>query len=333
MNLNYQYYYGDTSQSQTINVFPLTSDLSTSQAMYSIGPGTSYNNLQPIDSGLAFQLRPSTGNQKVLMKKGFGKSVLDFIGSGTTNSNFISTFKGVVLRYKNANEGSVIRTTLAGDRTFIRIYYKQSSGDTSSLYLSMNTSGARYSLINGDRNATPNLSGLKDGVTEEIDAQQRVFVQSGIGLRTKIFFPSVSEWRSKLGNISINRAELVIQYDSTVSKSFYPIGNLFLVKLGSDGNAKTYDPGNGNLIEWPVQQEGYDVHGAYYPIQQSFSNAQYTFNISNYFQALVYGTEDNYGLMIASYPTSNLASVNRVVAGPGYANTSVKFKVYYTILK
>jgi len=330
MNLNYLYYYGDTTQGQTINVYELSEDLSTTEVIYSTGPAKSVG--QQIDSGLAIQFRPYSQKQRVVMKQGFGKEVLDFIGSGKDNATFTSNFKGVALTPKDPDQGAVVRLNLASNLNYIRIYFKQSSGDTSSVYLMMNTSGARYSRILGDRSGTPNLSGLT-GSVKEIDAQERVFVQSGIGIRTKMFFPSVSNWRAKLGNISINRAELIIQYDSNVAKTFYPIGTLFLVKLGSDGNAKTYDPGNGNLIEWPVQDEGYDVHGVLYPVQTTYSNGQYTINISNYFQALVYGTEDNYGLMIASYPTSNLASVNRVAAGPGYAKTSVKFRIYYTVLK
>jgi hypothetical protein len=166
---------------------------------------------------------------------------------------------------------------------------------------------------------------------DKADASGQIYLQSGLGISSKVEFPSLSNFKDSLGNIVINRADLVIELNpASVDPTTYyePIGVIDLLKLNSSGETFKYLDANGNYSYVKVQADMYPIDGYTYPLVSYYDGTTHTYsmNISTYIHAILYGTEENNGLIIASNPIVSSVSVNRVYA----EKSKVKLKVYYT---
>jgi hypothetical protein len=329
----FTYTYGDTMQNQTINVYRLTDDLSADVNYFTVHPAIAKES-SFIDNDTPFQLRASKGVQKIYLDNSFGSDVLTIIGSGISNSTFKTLFKGIALVPKD-NNGAIFRFTLTDNNnpSKITIYYKDGA-ESKSRDLVMSTSGARFTRIIADRSATPVLSGLTNNSGDQVDAAGNIYVQSGLGIGTKIFFPGLDSLRKDYPNVAVNIAELIIEVDpATLTNNFKPVGLLHLIKLDKNGNpSRTMNP-DGSYRFDIVQKEFQDVNGTIYPLEVTYNSSdnKYSFNISSYIHAVLVGAIDNHGLLISSHPSVSSSSVNRFVGGSG--TSTVKLRIYFTNVK
>lgn len=323
MTLTYDYAYGDFSPGQKLEVKELQDPLDKNTSYFTSSPAP---NVEPtrLDQDLPFDAkRASPSNvkkQKIYLTNAFGVRLLDAIGTGTTNNNFVENVKGIAITPSESNKGAIVRFKIYDNTSIVKVYFKNASSGNDSVELQMNKSGVRFSKVE-----SVNVPPLTDAKV--------VYLQSGLGIGTKISFPTLENLKSKLGNIAINRAELILEVDKTTVKdgaiTYDLIGAVNLAKLDVNGNTKKY-LNSGTLSDVVVQRDFFDVKGTSAPsvaspdTSSSLPKYRYTLNVSSYFHALVNGFEENNGLLIV--PISDIASVsfNRTVADKVY------LRIYYT---
>jgi hypothetical protein len=159
-------------------------------------------------------------------------------------------------------------------------------------------------------------------------ASQNVFVKGLNGTKVYVDFPSLKNL-SKLGNYSINRAEVVFKVDKSFISNdvFYapPIGMSLLALDSAGREIFTIDQYNSNnsLLSYG---------GTY-----DKDKGEYVFNISRYIQWILSGKMRYYGMvLVATDPKITLTArkdffAARVVLG-GYKHPTLKpvLKLYYT---
>jgi hypothetical protein len=318
MTLSYDYYYGDTTENQTINAYELSGALDKNTTYYS-NTSAPTTNATLLDQDVAFKSYPvKLQKQKIRLTDAFGIRLLNAVGTGTTNAAFVENVKGIALIPKQINEGAILRIKLYDNTSSIKVYFKNSTPAKDSLEFLMNTSGARFSRVVSNNVPSLNTSGT-------------VYLESLLGVRTKITFPTLENFKNKLGSIAINRAELILKLDNDIIKpaplvKYDPVGLTYLIKLDNSGNVKKFTDTDGSLKDDIVQRDFFDVKGHTAPLSVVYDSTSksYTYNVSSYLHAMLYGIEENNGLIIAPHSLVSSTSLNRTLAG------NVKMRIYYT---
>ena len=332
MNLVFDYYYGDTTNLQTVNVSNLASAIPSTD-LFSISPALASGAI--VDTDASFYLRPLTSKTvKVMLNNSWGEDILHnkngaggVGGTGTSNADFKINFPGIAIKPKEISGsglGAIFRVKLLDNSSTIKIYYKIDAVVQAPFELILTSSGTHFSKIIGGASTHPVLSNLVTS-GDQTEASGEIFLQSGLGIRTKIEFPYLSNFKDALGNVAINRAELIFE-PSDVNPTG-PIGALHLLKLNSSGEVLQYLSGS-TYKDQEVQADLFDVKGTTSPLVAYYSTSSntVTMNISTYLHALLYGEEENNGLIIEADPFVSSTSVNRTYV----ESSKVKLKVYYT---
>jgi hypothetical protein len=330
--LGVDYFYGDTSETQTINVFKLTGSLDNTIKYNSLSPAIAPDPTA-IDTDITFKVDLKSNKRiKIPLTTAFGQDVLDnMIGPlGTTNATLLTKLPGIALIPDALELGAFLSFKIFDLSTGIVIHYHNSSDTLKHEFeLITSPSAARFSRITSDRSTKPVLSGLINS-GDESDAGGKVYLESGIGIRTKIKFPTLNNFKNSLGNVALNRAELVLEYEPSKAVPYTPISLVQLLKLDSSDSIKQYLDVDGKYKDVVVQKDGASVTGSFSPLIIGYNSAahSYNFNITSYIQAILYGMDENNGLVIATHPDINSISVNRIISGTGASK--VKLRLYYT---
>ncbi len=194
-----------------------------------------------------------------------GEIFLDPVSTGVdiyeSNTNFKDWFKGIQIRPSSSNpsDGSIIRFKSKDDLTKLTLHYTDTSNGGS-------VAKVFEFLTNEDAEVVSSFAHTHPvGLTDNLVTDTVVYVQGLDGLHTKIAFPFVGE----LGNVIINKAELVIPVADTGTNDYpEPIqllakikdlgGNLVAIDdvITSINRAQSYflfggvleDTGNGNFV-------------------------------------------------------------------------------------
>ena len=325
LTMVYDDYYGDTTQSQTINVYKLTVPLPANTPFFSTSNKHLYEsaiNKQDKDSSWAARPLRDNNTIKLQLKTSFGNDIINLIKAGfNTNATFMAEFHGIAIVPKEDDKGAVFRVKL-DNSSKITIKYREGT-TKKTLELLMNTGGLRYSRIISDRTGT-GIVDLEDSGDTAVTSG--IYLQSGIGVRSKIQFPYLSKLKNQ-GNIAINRAELVLTIDPATANPLIPVTVLHLLKLNSLGKVKQYYDGT-SYYDDVVQVDQSDVNGHLNPLNVFYNSTTktYTFNVSTYINAVLQGVEENNGLIIAPHPIVNNVSIRRTFIDP----SKIKLNVYYT---
>lgn len=334
MNLAYNYYYGDTTENQTVNIHRLTGaePLEANKVYYSTRAPLSYNPT-PHNVTTDWQLRPEKNGYRanIQLTNAFGNEIVEVYKANPNNADFHSAFKGIALIPKDEDKGALFTIKLSENENRIVVKGRVSgTSDPDSLVLFINLSGARFSRVIGNRSGTE-LSGLVE-TEDSINTFGKIYMQCGTGIRAGIRMPHLNSLKSTLGNIAINKAELVIQVDPTIvtptpTSYLRPNFELKMLKLNKSGNVRQYYS-NGAFHDDKLQYDLYPINGHDAPLHVIYNwwANTYTFDISTYFNAMVQDVEPNNGLIIAPLDDYNAAAVSRFKAEAG----KVKLRVYYT---
>jgi hypothetical protein len=341
------YYYGDTTQVQTIEVHRVTKDFKTyalpfywfNEGQYSAlyAASSLYNTTKtPVEStplgSRQVIMRPSGKDTlQIRLDDALGKEWLagaqaqlpDLVEAG----RFLTYFKGVSIENASAQPSCVVGLNTDGMK--IRLYYKEYVDDKlAQKYqdFAFSSSLFNYSSIQADRSAT-NLKDI-DTTSEVVStaSDDQVYVQAGTGLVAKIRFPHVHKTIDGTGTLLVNQAQLLIEpvkgsYDKdrpfpktlTIFKT--DRSNLPLAQLSAD-----YTPSVAQSASYTEDKEYQTSSG-------------YTFNITQYVQTLVGtgGNTDN-GLLLMPPGTELTTKVNKIYLGVKNTGTTyrVKLKIWYT---
>ncbi len=341
--LDYTAYFGDTTTTQTLEVYELDEVIDENVTYYNSST-LLYSNLL---GSLTFNGMPdSVGKIEITLSNTFNNGDLITL-AGTDQETFNTNMNGIVITPVNNTDGAIYLVNLLSSETKVALYYHNDSDTLTYTFEMDGKNTQRFHSITGNRASNAFLNTLVTTGDEAVNsaANDVCYLQSGVGLRTKVNFPYVDKL-SALGNVVINKAELVIPaIAGTTPDNFVPptwlafyrvdtLGNIIL-----DGSDTTY-----------LQVEFSNPEGLNNNLSVSYDSdkEEYIVPLTNTIQQLVLGNKFIGGIMITTPPrnvdfnifgtalqisdqSSLEGTVERLVFGSNYHTTSpMKLRVYYT---
>ncbi len=321
---------------QKLNVYQLSESMSTASTYYSNSTLSKFSTDLTAADGYVFQ--PRTGSStsdsvtvlgvklkpqlRVPLDNAFGQLLLNNQGTGNiaTNTDFQNFFKGVYITTENTStlpgEGNILHFKFGESK--VTLYYHNSTTDSLKYDFNLG-SVARFNHFEHD------YAGASSDLTNQFSTPSQtqnntVYVQSMAGAKTKIEFPYLMNWL-KNGMIGVNKAELVISVDTTVSTymidTFAAPAALILFGINDDGTTYAI----------PDAFEG----ATYFGGTLNSGTVQYRFNIARYIQQVLDGDRNNNGLYILA--SNGAVYGNRAVISGGQSTSARPMKLNITYTK
>lgn len=327
---------GDTTTPLHYQTYILNEDMNTSATYYS--NKTFACNPAPLGDIITKPKKfQSFKTIQIPVYTGFAQSVISNSQYLVNNTILQSTYKGFYITTKNSvlnastSQGALMKVDLANDVSGFYVYYhtenppalKESQVYKFSL---SNSSAVRHNhfIYNYSSGANVYLYNQLNG--NYSSASQNVFAKGLNGVRIFVDIPALKNL-SKLGNFSINRAEMIFKVDKSFipSTGFYnPPAAMSLLALDSAGNEI-------------FTLDQYYSSNSFVGYDGNLNNDEYHFNISRYIQHILNGKQKYYGMvLVVADPNISLTArkdffAARVVFG-GYQHPTLKpvLKLYYT---
>ncbi|MFC2175737.1 DUF4270 domain-containing protein [Bacteroidota bacterium] len=253
---------------------------------------------------------------RIVLDEAFGQAILNS-NNLSSNSAFLSEFKGLALKPENASMnadfGSILYFNMVSTETRVELYYHNDKG-----------AGARFDLLINEDCATHTAfihdfaAEIENAVTgSTVTGADVLFVQSMAGTKIKLDIPYLRNI-SELGVVSINKAELIVPLDKTTISDYEPPSRLEIVSIDENGD-----------ISFLVDvEEGISFQGGDY----NATNKEYVFNIARHLQSLLNAPEKtDYGLYILN--SGNSVNARRgVFNGAKHPDRPLKLRLTYTII-
>ena len=321
---------------QKLNVYQLSESMSTASTYYSNSTLSKFSTDLTAADGYVFQ--PRTGSStsdsvtvlgvklkpqlRVPLDNAFGQLLLNNQGTGNiaTNTDFQNFFKGVYITTENTStlpgEGNILHFKFGESK--VTLYYHNSTTDSLKYDFNLG-SVARFNHFEHD------YAGASSDLTNQFSTPSQtqnntVYVQSMAGAKTKIEFPYLMNWL-KNGMIGVNKAELVISVDTTLSTymidTFAAPAALILFGINDDGTTYAI----------PDAFEG----ATYFGGTLNSGTVQYRFNIARYIQQVLDGDRNNNGLYILA--SNGAVYGNRAVISGGQSTSARPMKLNITYTK
>jgi hypothetical protein len=335
-------YIGDTTHPLSLDVFPLTQKMNRDSAYYSsrvLAYDPAYN---VIEGGQSKVFTPRLYSRflinkddatptpypqlRVRLRQEFGEKLFNssYLSSLSAFQNafygfLITTNKSVL---PQPNYGSVFYVNMINSS--IQLYYHNDNEKPAPIEIRCGANSTRYGHFAHDYQflAEPQLAQQLAPTFDTLAAgpgQQNIYLQGAAGLRAKIEFPDLLDWRDS--NIVINKAELSFTVDKSKATYFdtklYPVP----LKLFLEGS----DPSNAKptvLIENVLAFGGnYDAN-----------TGRVSFNVPHTLWQTMTGKANITGFYVSVF--SPVVFPHRMVLG-GWNNGSapVKLRLWYTRLK
>lgn len=268
----------------------------------------------------------------------FGQRLFDAINPEDERFSNFNLFKN---RFKGFAIVPTVSQTIVGisnnSNSYLTIYYH--TGETAGSRTFPIGTGISYSNITSDRSATE-LSGLTNYHEEFFPASNR-YVQSGVGIATKLDFSGFYDLIDEFPNVIINSAELSIENIAAPGDLEYPTLGLVMLdennkfkKLTTEQDTTDYLAFNskvriGTLMSYDVLTAPYATSDVSTLLGLSYSSTENKFQSfpTLFFQQL-------YALREKRYPNWALTAVNptptKTVNRAVFNKDNIKLKVYYT---
>jgi len=305
--LDYDESYGDTTQNLTISVHQLQQPFQETATYYS----ASTLPYQPEALGsLTFKPAPRRVKTEVITTTTNGTSAsttvnrsfparvrlsnalaAQILAQSTTTlgsqAEFIKFLPGIAIT-ASTDAQAVLGFRPTADSSYLKIYY--TSGGTKYQYqLGISASNNYFSNISTDRTGTP-LAALRQA-GDSLPANSvnnQAFLQESVGLKTKISFPDLKNFKQTLGDVAINRAELIIPATSVPYNAVSPYiylyetnkSNRILRNTDSKNTPRGLSDANSYAFNYISP----------YPGVYSATNQEYKINVTSYVQALLYNS-------------------------------------------
>ncbi|HXB41146.1 MAG TPA: DUF4270 family protein [Bacteroidia bacterium] len=343
-------YIGDTTHPLSINIFPLTQKIHRDSTYFSRRKIAYDPNHSMIEGGQSKTFTPNLRTRilvnkddatlnpypqlRIRLRKDFGEMLFN-----TTYLNSLTNFQNAFYGFFITTNNSILPQPSYGSAFYINmltsnilLYYH--NDDVNGHYpqllpinIGCGANSVRFGHFDHDYHflAEPQLAQQVSGSYDTSatgPGKQNIYLQGAGGLRAKVEFPDLLNWRDS--NIVINKAELSFTVDKSKSDYFnstfpslYPIP----VKLFLEGVSPTTS-GPLGLIE-----NIYAFGGAYDP-----NTNRYAFNVPHTVAQILTKKTDITAFYVSVYTPAIFP--HRVVLG-GYNSTEapVKLKFWYTRLK
>ncbi|QJW88650.1 DUF4270 family protein [Spirosoma taeanense] len=337
-----QFYYGDTTQTQEIQVFRLTDSLRTATT-YDIS-STIPAQSQPLVRQ-TIRPRPNTTDSlsfRLPLPDAYGRELLTLANTDAGKIANPALFRAQALRGLLLTTGPNERAAILGfSRGSAVVVYYHVTGEKRARFQPFLLGGKRFNHITADRSGTP-LAGLQRGQVLPASATNgRTFVQPATGVTTKLVFPGLDQIR-KDKRVAINRAELVITFTPTSNALLYLPAYLVLSEIDGRNHLLRTSPNRiAQLV--PESQNLFDrTESSWITAPQvAIYNSRiknYTFELSGYFQSIMANTTPNNGLAILTPSTATLNTLpsqafylnDRILQAILDGSASAKLIMFYT---
>lgn len=331
LTLDYETLYGDTASPMSLNVYELSSELSSSSEYYSnmrtpfnptpIGSLTFMPNLS--DSvNIGFNSETKAAHIRVTLSNTFGQYLMNGDASGSDdmvdnttftqymNGLYITTADSVDNTAISSGQGSVLSLNMNSALSTVTIYYN----DTSKYDFSINTEGVKYCRYAHNYSGTDVEAHLNNLPAKDTTVS---YLSTMAGVKTKVDIPHIKNITDN-GAVVINKAELVVTLESGTEGNFDdPLESISLV--GIDENGETFF--------LPDFFEGIDYYGGEY----DSDTKTYTFNIARHVNDLIYGNVGNYGMYLVANGAS-ITTRRSVIASGKHPTGKIKLNITYSKL-
>ncbi|WP_445908832.1 DUF4270 family protein [Yeosuana sp.] len=198
LNLPYKnYFYGDTLVQKNIQIFNLDEEIKIPNDQNNLFNTTSFNASELIGARY-FLPRFSKDSIKITLNQLFGSSVFNQIKNGqiTNQVELVDFFKGLKITQNESENSSIIAFDVS--KIYLRFYYSDpdelDAVNEFDLVFNNSESNTYFTEFNADRTGTLIPVFLNQEVEMPSIASDNIsFIQSGLGLTTKITFPNFRE--------------------------------------------------------------------------------------------------------------------------------------------
>ena len=343
------YYYGDTTATTELHVYQASETFTTyplplfwqyeARHPYFTSPSGYFFNSSHV--AYATEIGSVSFNPHPLGKDSIHIKLPDDLGKAwlaeskkTINyfqslSTFLDHFKGITI--KATSGGSIVG--INGANVKIRIYYKDLISEliTQLKYeMSYTASDFAFNRITADRTGTllQDLS-LSKRIIDSKDTDGEVYIQSGLGVLTKIEFPHIEQVMNIDGMLAVNNATLTIE---PIKKTF-PVTTRLPQTLVMFQTDKSNQPLAPLLVDYSSTEQSANIG-----FDDEFgTNSGYTFQITQFIQLLLDNPQAraNGSALLLSTPLSDfLSTVNRATMGGGnHPDYRMRLNIYYTYKK
>lgn len=369
---NVLYSYGLKSESQKFLIKRITEEMLSNQFFYNdkkyivengniIGAFSISENI--ISNNVI--VNTLTGNVtqiKVTLDSELGQELVDASGSFlfANQANFFAKFKGL---YIQSLSGNTCIWGIQSAKIILKYhnYFAANDLKVSDVYnLKLTSIRSQVRNLTTDR-STSALAGLTKNY-DEISGTD-CYVQANTGVCTKISFPSLLDFKKRVGveKLVVNRAELEITPDLSNAGAYPVPTNLFFYEFDKDGKCKKTSAGLPSIKT--ANSEGEIAPGSYFLSYNSTANNYIvkrdnsddgaarplvqTANITRFVQSILDGnTDPNESLVLASdgrtfYPvTLDRSGIRQYVSTENYAEVNqlkfksnkegIKLRIFYT---
>ena len=288
--------YGDLTKPQTVNVYRLSSGISYRNTYYS------HQNPQNIHDGEllgTIQYIPSkTDTIRITLKSSIADEFINSDDSVYTKPEiFQNFFQGVYVETLSPDSEEAIVKIDRNAGLKLEVFYHKESTTTpiSAKFVANNEECAAFNLFEHDFSTADFYADLNTDGTK----QEYTYIQEMKGLRAKIMFPFLNEWK-RSGRYVIKRAELILETADSefTNETDYPaIQKLLLTGIKDDGS-------------YYLLPE-YNMGSSYAGVTYNKDTKQYRFDIAAYLTSILNGSVPNNGVFIFS--TAGKVSVNRSI--------------------
>ncbi|MFA8436476.1 MAG: DUF4270 family protein [Marinifilaceae bacterium] len=326
------YFYGDTTQWQSISVHRLNEELEGSEE-----DGTLYNNHQfsyeqePLGQ-LDFQAKPTKEDELTIrLSDELGREFLELAKAHEEKmedfEEFEDYFQGLAL-VPGDEDASVIGLTCQDTSFKMRLYYHNTNEVDEDRYydFTIKNTSLQFSNITSERSGTlvEDLKEQRYGIDSR-DMLNSAYIQSGVGLAAHIEIPYVKNIL-KLGDKGgLMKAQLV----------FYPIRGSWNEHQYLPGSLNLYLSDDRNRILEPIvsSETGNPIEPVFYQDDEFDEDTRFEFDVSNYINYLLNESTDTDNSLVVIFPLSEFSSsVNRLVLGDHYnSDFKLKLKVTYVV--
>jgi len=309
LHLKYDFHYGDSSTSQTINIYRLLTDVYIDSVYYSdfkpdaseIELLTSIElNIPADDSLVTIDLHEDLANEFI------DPNNIDYF---VDNDVFLPFFKGLYISTEDVvADGCIYNFNLYDEDSRMILYYN----DTSEFEFLINTKSATINMFEHDY--TTASTEVQAALLDTTLLYENCYIQSLGGLKSKIFFPEL-ETLFDSTNIAINKAKLIISLEEDYNETvFVAPPQLTLVAILETG-----------LYDFVTD---YKVNTLNFGGEYDETNNTYSFNLPFHIQELVNGNTD-YGLYL--FATDNRTIPYRAIIDNSQDEPKgIQLEIYYS---
>jgi hypothetical protein len=306
-------YYGNTSISQEIKIYKLTTALSGDTSYTSNYDPNSLHENELMGSKI-FIPNYEDSILKITLNPSYADTFLYADAQVYyTDENFTSFFKGIYVSSSPiAEPGALLKFGINTD-FLITIYYHNDENPDSLFQMSITPNAAPYkfNMFKHDYSSATFSSNINDTISVQDSV---AYIQGAGGLRAKIQLPFI-ENINNLGKIHIYKAQLIVKTapDNLTDESNFPSSlNLLIAGINPDHEY--------SLLEEYFSSYSYN--------SVSNNEGEFRFDIAGYLRDIIDNKRKNYGFYIYNY--GGKSDFTRTVITTGKNSNPMKLVLTYT---